>query len=153
MSDQPRKLDDEQGPEAMRAEIDRLYAHMKTHPVDSCRLGIMMFGHETEENGEEGIHICTMMGGKPEILVKAVAELMQKLMDAGPEVKALLILEMVKRQREAEINYRAAELVRKRDAEQSKEPSDEKLAKDSASEEAAKKLLMETFAKHNPTKH
>lgn len=145
MEEFKKNLDDQSGPSAIRAEAERLFKHMNEHPVENCKLAIMMFGHEEDE----GIHICTMMGGKPELLVKAVAKMTSKLIEQGPEVKALLMMELVKCHQDAMVERRAEELIKERA--KKAEPDNTKLDGDTNSKDALKKLLADTFIKHGVT--
>ena len=81
-------------PEELRAEVDRLIAHMHTHNPEDCQFAITMFGHSDgieDENGLKDLHVCSLIGGSPPMLVRAVTELISELIKRDP-MFALVIL-------------------------------------------------------------
>lgn len=81
-------------PKELRAEVERLMTHMRTHDPEHCQFAITMFGHSDgieDENGHKDLHVCSLIGGSPPVLARAVTELITELVKRDPTF-ALVIL-------------------------------------------------------------
>lgn len=96
--------------EELRAEVDRLMEHMRAHNPQDCQFAIAMFGHSDgveDENGRRDMHVCSVVGGSPPMLARAVTELISELIKRDPIFALVLLKNMMEdvseaRQRTAE---------------------------------------------------
>lgn len=73
--------------EELRAEVERLMEHMRTHNPQDCQFAIAMFGHSDgveDENGQKDLHVCSLIGGAPPMIARAVTELISELVKRDP---------------------------------------------------------------------
>lgn len=75
--------------ETFRKELEGYFKHVLEHDPKDLRFSIMLAGHETEDGG---IHMCTMVGGKPPMIARAVMELMNELVKQDPAYGAAFLL-------------------------------------------------------------
>lgn len=81
-------------PQELRAEVERLMIHMRTHNPDHCQFAITIFGHSDgieDEDGRKDLHVCSLVGGSPHMLARAVTDLISELIKREP-MFALVIL-------------------------------------------------------------
>jgi hypothetical protein len=67
-------------PERYRAELEAFFQHVLEHDPKDLQFSVMLAGHK--EN--EGIHMCTMVGGPPPMIARALMELQDTLVKEDP---------------------------------------------------------------------
>ena len=93
---QERDLPDnkaERGREVAKHIADYM-AHVQSHPAEDIEYVIYLTGHEgktvdTPEGKRMERHVCTMVGGREDLIVPAIIDLIQTIIHKRPEAAAL----------------------------------------------------------------
>lgn len=78
--------------ETFRKELENYFKHVLKHDPKDLRFSVMLAGHEQEDGG---IHMCTMVGGQPPMVARAVMELMDVLVKQDPAYGIAFLLNAV----------------------------------------------------------
>lgn len=83
-------------PEQMRKELDEHIAHVQQHDPKSLEFALMVTGHG-EANG--GTHVCSMVGGPPQLIARIITDLMDELIKRNPAFAAFFLISFLQRMR------------------------------------------------------
>lgn len=83
-------------PELMREELDKYFAHVQQHDPKSLEFALMVTGHGGA-NG--GTHVCSMVGGPPQIIARIITDLMDELVKRNPAFAVFFLISFLQRMR------------------------------------------------------
>ena len=81
-------------PQQLREELEKCVQHMLGHDPDKLEFALMVTGHG-KANG--GTHVCSMIGGPPQVLAHIITELMDELVERNPAFAAFFLLSFLQR--------------------------------------------------------
>lgn len=79
---------DNPSPERYRAEMEDFFRHVLEHDPKDLQFSVMLAGHKEGE----GTHMCTMVGGPPPMIARALMELQELLVKENPEFAIAFLL-------------------------------------------------------------
>ena len=84
-------------PELMRKELDKYFAHVQQHDPKSLEFALMVAGHSEADNST---HMCSMIGGPPQIIARVITELMDELVKRNPAFAVFFLIDFLRRMRD-----------------------------------------------------
>lgn len=80
MSDFNGKKIDNPSAATFRTELESYFKHVLGHDPNDLQFTVMLAGHQQDGN----THMCTMVGGPPPMIARAILELMDVLVEQDP---------------------------------------------------------------------
>lgn len=88
MSFRNKKKIDNPSPETFRKELEGYFQYVLAHKTEDLQFSVMLAGHKEGE----GTHMCTMVGGPPPMIARALMELMNVLVEQDPTFAIAFLL-------------------------------------------------------------
>lgn len=88
--------DDHIIPKHMREQMERFFKHVLGHDPDKLKFALMVAGHQ-EHAMADGVHVCTMIDGRPKDLAFAVTKIIDKLIAKDPHFAVFFMLQMLEK--------------------------------------------------------
>lgn len=88
MSDYPEKKINNPSAATFRAELESYFKHVLKHDPNDMQFAVMLAGHRQDG----GTHMCTMVGGPPHMVARAIVELMDVLVKQNPMFATAFLL-------------------------------------------------------------
>lgn len=97
MSDKPKfkiREVENASPQQLREALEEYVQHMLSHDPDKLEFALMVTGHD---NTNGGTHVCSMIGGPPQITAYVITELMNELIKRSPDFAMFFLMNMLQR--------------------------------------------------------